>query len=36
MTKPVAGRDNGSSVVLLSDSDSVGSDPKSNLYEEYE
>jgi hypothetical protein len=36
MTKPVAGPDNDSSVVLFSDSGSVGSDPKSNQYEESE
>jgi hypothetical protein len=34
MTKPVAGPDSGSSVVLILDS--VGSDPKSNSYEESE
>jgi hypothetical protein len=33
MTKPVAGPD---TVVLFSDSGSVGSDPKSNQYEESE
>jgi hypothetical protein len=36
MTKPVAAPDRGSSVVLFSDSDSVGSDQKSNSYEEFE
>jgi hypothetical protein len=36
MTKPVAGPDNGSSVVLVSNSGSVGSDLKSNSYEESE
>jgi hypothetical protein len=34
MTKPVAGPDSGSSVMLITDS--VGSDPKSNSYEESE
>jgi hypothetical protein len=34
MTKPVAGPDSGSSVMLISDLGSVGSDPKSYSYEE--
>jgi hypothetical protein len=34
MTKPVAGPDSSSSVVLISEV--VGSDPKSNSYEESE
>jgi hypothetical protein len=36
MTKLVAGPDRGSSVVLISDSGSIGSDSKSNSYEESE
>jgi hypothetical protein len=36
MTKPVVGPDSGSSVVLFSDSGSIGSDPKSNSCEESE
>jgi hypothetical protein len=36
MTKPVAGPDSGSSVVFVSDSGSVGFDPKSKSYEESE
>jgi hypothetical protein len=36
MTKPIAGPDSSSSVVLVSDSGSAGSDPKSNSYEESE
>jgi hypothetical protein len=36
MTKPVAAPDSGSSVVLISESGSIGFDPKSNSYEESE
>jgi hypothetical protein len=36
MTRPVAGPDSGSSVMLILDSGSIGSDPKSNSYEEFE
>jgi hypothetical protein len=36
MTKPVAGPDSNSSVVLILDSGSIGSNPKSNSYEESE
>jgi hypothetical protein len=35
MTKPVVGPDNGSSIMWSSDSGSIGSDPKSNSYEEF-
>jgi hypothetical protein len=36
ITKLVAGPNIGSSVVVVSDSGSTGSDPKSNSYEEFE
>jgi hypothetical protein len=36
ITKPVAGLYSDSSVVVISDSGSAGSDPKSNSYEESE
>jgi hypothetical protein len=36
ITKPVAGHDSGSSVVVISDKGSTGSDLKSNSYEESE
>jgi hypothetical protein len=36
MTRLVGGPDSGSLVVLIADSGSVGSDPKSNSYEESE